>query len=65
MGHSLISVDRSTHFKTIAVALVSAIVLLIVGLSARNDNFETATPQLHGLALKIGKSRTVSTPDRR
>ena len=35
MSHSLIGADRSTHFKIVAVALVSAIVLVMVGVTAR------------------------------
>ena len=61
MDHSLISADRSTHFKIIAVTLVSALVLVIVGLIARTDDFERETTQLHGLVLKVGKSTTVAT----
>jgi hypothetical protein len=70
MSHSLVGADRNTHFKIVAVALVSAIVLVVVGLVARLDNSrmddpETATAQLHanGPVLKAGKSKTVTTRD--
>ena len=44
MNHSLVGADRNTHFKIIAVALVSAIVLVVVGLIARTDTSETGPP---------------------
>ena len=64
-SHSLIGANRNTHFKIIAVALVSAIVLVVVGLIARTDTSETGTAQLHanGPVLKIGKPMTVTTRD--
>jgi hypothetical protein len=61
MNHSLISADRNTHFKIMAVALVSAIVLVAVGLIARMDDPHTATAEVHGPVLKVGKSMTVTT----
>jgi cytochrome oxidase Cu insertion factor (SCO1/SenC/PrrC family) len=65
MNHSLVGADRNTHCKIIAVALVSAIVLVVVGLIARIDNSATATAQLHanGPVLKVGKSMTVTNRD--
>jgi hypothetical protein len=70
MSHSLVGADRNTHFKIVAVALISAIVLVLVGLVARlddsrMDDSETATAQLHanGPVLKVGKSTTVSARD--
>jgi hypothetical protein len=44
-----------------AVALVSAIVLVAVGLIARMDDPHTATAEVHGPVLKVGKSMTVTT----
>jgi|RhiMetdeSRZDD1v2_1073273.scaffolds.fasta_scaffold04235_5 hypothetical protein len=65
MNHSLVGADRNTHFKIIAVALVSAFALVLVGLIARMDNSATATTQLYanGPVLKAGKSMTVATRD--
>ena len=65
MSHSLVGADRNTHFKIVAGAMVSAIVLVVVGLVARLDDSETATAQLHanGPVLKVGKSKTVTTRD--
>ena len=64
MSHSLISADRNTHLKIVAVALVSAVVLVVLGLIARMDNSEIATARLHGPMLKVGKSATVTIQDR-
>jgi hypothetical protein len=60
MNHSLISADRNTHFKIMAVALVSAIVLIVVGLIARMDDPQNASAQVHGPVLKVGKPTTVT-----
>jgi cytochrome oxidase Cu insertion factor (SCO1/SenC/PrrC family) len=65
MTHSLIGADRSTHFKIVAVALVSAIVLVVVGITARVAETDTATARLEaeGLVLKAGKPAIVTTRD--
>jgi hypothetical protein len=63
MSHSLIGAHRNSHFKIMAVALVIAIVLIAVGLSARMDDSESATAQLNANSpvLKVGTSRDGST----
>jgi hypothetical protein len=65
MTHSLIGADRSTHFKIVAVALVSAIVLVVVGITARVAETDTATARLEaeGPVLKAGKPAIVTTRD--
>jgi hypothetical protein len=65
MSHSLIGANRNTHFKIVAVALISAIVLVVVGLIARMDDYATTTARLHtdGPVLKIGKPTAVTTWD--
>jgi cytochrome oxidase Cu insertion factor (SCO1/SenC/PrrC family) len=65
MTHSLIGADRSTHFKIVAVALVSAIVLVVVGITARVAETDTATARLEaeGPVLKAGKPALVTTRD--
>jgi hypothetical protein len=64
VSHSLINADRNTHLKMIAVALVSAIVLVVFGLLARMDNSEIATARLHDPVMKVGPSTTVTLQDR-
>jgi cytochrome oxidase Cu insertion factor (SCO1/SenC/PrrC family) len=65
MTHSLIGADRTTHFKIVAVALVSAIVLVMVGITARVVDSDTATARLQsdGPVLKAGKPATFTTRD--
>ena len=65
MTHSLIGADRSTHFKIVAVALVSAVVVVMVGITARVAETDTATArsQAEGPVLKAGKPATVTTRD--
>jgi hypothetical protein len=65
MTHSLIGADRTTHFKIVAVALVSAIVLVMVGITARVSESDTATARLQaeGPVLKAGKPATFTVRD--
>ncbi len=52
MNHSIYSADRTTHLKIVAVALVAAIVVAGVGISARlggDDTTQTAR------VIKAGK----------
>lgn len=65
MSHSLIGADRNTHFKMMAVALISAMALVLMGLIARMDNDETVAARLHadGPVLKLGKPTTVTSRD--
>ena len=65
MTHSLIGADRSTHFKIVAVALVSVVVVVLVGITARVAETDTATAriQAEGPALKAGKPATITTRD--
>ena len=65
MTHSLIGADRTTHFKIVAVALLSAIVLVMVGITARVTESDTATARLQaeGPVLKAGKPSTFTIRD--
>ena len=65
MTHSLIGADRSTHFKIVAVALVSAVVVVMVGITARVAETDAATAriQAEGPVLKAGKPATITTRD--
>ena len=39
MNHSLVTADRTTHLKIVAVSLVAAIAVILVGITARvTDN---------------------------
>ena len=35
MNHSLVTADRTTHLKIVAVSLVAAIAVILVGITAR------------------------------
>jgi len=59
MTHSLIGADRRTHFKIVSVALITAIMLVVVGLIARNHTTETAVVDVP--VLKVGKPTTITT----
>jgi hypothetical protein len=65
MSHSLRGADRNTHFKIVAVTLISGIVLVVVGLFARMDDYAAATARLHtdGPVLKVGKPAIVTIHD--
>jgi len=41
MNYSLLSAGRTTHLKIVAVALVSAIVVVFVGINARDIDTRT------------------------
>ena len=65
MNHSILTADRNTHLKMVTVALVAAIVLVVIGFSARVNNFGTATAQgeSNGLVVKAGKLTQITTRD--
>jgi len=50
MSHSLIGADRATHLKILCVALVGAIAVVVVGVTARIADLDTR-PQV----VKAGK----------
>jgi len=64
MNHSLVTADRSTHLKIVAVSLVAAIAVILVGVTARiSDSSTTASANLqaHGPVIKAGKPAAVTT----
>ena len=65
MTHSLIGADRATHLKIVAIALVSAIVLVLVGITARIADSDTAAAHLkaEGPVLKAGMPASVTARD--
>lgn len=61
MNHSLVTADRTTHLKIVAVSLVAAIVVIMVGITARvTDNGASANLQAHGPVLKAGKPAAIT-----
>ena len=65
MNHSLVTADRTTHLKIVAVSLVAAIAVILVGITARIADTGTATAKLesHGPVLKAGKNSVVTARD--
>jgi len=61
MNHSLVTADRTTHLKIVAVSLVAAIAVIVVGITARvTDTGASANLQAHGPVLKAGKPAAVT-----
>jgi hypothetical protein len=62
MNHSLVTADRTTHLKIVAVSLVAAIAVILVGITARvtDDSTASANLQAHGPVLKAGKPAAVT-----
>ena len=58
MNHSIYSADRSTHLKIVAVALVAAIAVAVLGISARSTS-DDYTQTAH--VIKAGKAVTVTS----
>jgi hypothetical protein len=65
MNHSLMTADRTTHLKIVVVALVAAIVLVAVGITARVTAMDTETARVRtdGVVVKAGKPATYTTTD--
>jgi len=65
MNHSLVTADRTTHLKIVAVSLMAAIAVILVGITARITDTGTASAKLetHGPVLKAGKNSTITARD--
>jgi len=57
MNHSIATADRNTHLKVAALALGAAIVVVLVGFSARVDDsgISTGRAERNGLVVKATK----------
>ena len=56
MNHSIDSADRRTHLKIVAVGLVGAILVMVIGTFAHVSNIDLGTAPL----VKAGQSTTLS-----
>lgn len=65
MNHSFYSADRMTHLKIVVVALVAAIGIAGVGISARLSSGDglTQTARANGPAIKATKSVVLTSSD--
>jgi hypothetical protein len=63
MNHSAAAADRNTHVKIVALAVIAAIMVVVVGFSARGDHAEigTARAASNGLVIKAGKPTQFTT----
>ena len=59
MSHSLIGADRTTHLKVVAVSLAGAIAVILVGITARVTDIQSAGAQ--NVVAKAGKPATFTT----
>ena len=63
MNHSLVTADRTTHLKIVAVSLVAAIAVIVVGITARVTDDSSAATNLqaqHGPVIKASKPTAVT-----
>ena len=63
MNHSLVTADRTTHLKIVAVSLIAAIAVILVGVTARVTDNGTARMEAQGPVLKAGKPATVTAAE--
>ena len=62
MNHSLVTADRTTHLKIVAVSLLAAIAVILVGITARITDVDASGVRMeaHGPAIKAGKPSAVT-----
>jgi hypothetical protein len=58
---SLFTADRATHVKIVVMSLISAIVVLLIGISAHG--FGDDSRMAHATVIKAGKPVVVTTSD--
>lgn len=64
-NHSLVTADRSTHFKIAAIAVAAALVVVAVGLRARIIDGSSITTRIEttSTVVKAGKPVTSASSD--
>jgi hypothetical protein len=58
MNSSLWSAGRNTHLKIVAVSLMAASVVVVIGINARLDSGATARVGTDQIVIKAGKAKT-------
>lgn len=61
MNHSIYSADRTTHLKIVVVALVAAIGVAGVSITARNNTDEALTQTASARVMKAGKPVVITS----
>jgi hypothetical protein len=63
MNHSMATADRYTHIKIAALAMVAAIVVVVIGFSARVDNPEIGVTRAESnvTVVKAGQPTQLTT----
>jgi len=63
MNHSILTADGTTHLKIVALALIAAIGVVVVGFSARVEDpaLGKAHAESNGPAIKAGKATQFTT----
>ena len=65
MAHSLIGADRGTHVKIVGMALIGAMALVTIGITARVTGHDPAMAalQAQGPVLKVGRPAVFTVRD--
>ena len=65
MNSSLLTCDRRTHIKIVAVSLIAVIAVVVVGISApiTNSNLTTARVQAERTVINAGKPVSITAND--
>ena len=63
MSSSLFRAGRITHFKIVAISLVSAIVIVLIGVNARTSDNVTAQIRPASGVVKAGQPAIYSSQD--
>jgi hypothetical protein len=58
MNYTLLSANRTTHLKIVAVSLACAIVVVLVGIHARTTDIATAQGPAASAVVKAGQPTT-------
>jgi hypothetical protein len=58
---TIFTADRTTHLKVVVVALIASIAVVIVGISARGTDTNTAREQIN-VPIKVGPSMLAERP---
>jgi len=63
MNHSLLTADSLTHVKVLAVSLIAAIIIMLVGISARVSTPQTdARTKASSVAIEVRNLEVTAAP---